>query len=128
MKKLHPAIHLIRAVTIHVEEIFETLTRGMKHTVPQKETDILRLQESYKASTYHDYTQGRKVEAVEEQPQDEEEGQKKRTKKKRNPDYMEGGTNKLHGRKVITKWRFQRDFPRSTTEDYEALEELFDDL
>jgi hypothetical protein len=49
LKKLHPAIHVIRALTLHVEEEFGTLSRGKNHTVPKKELDVRRLQESYKA-------------------------------------------------------------------------------
>ena len=30
LKKLHPAIHVIRALTLHIEEEFNTLSRGKK--------------------------------------------------------------------------------------------------
>jgi hypothetical protein len=58
LKKLHPAIHVIRAVTLHIEEEFGTHTRGKKHTVPKKELDIQKLQESYRSSGYHKYRRG----------------------------------------------------------------------
>jgi len=58
-KKLHPAIHIIHAVTSHAEKEFTTLTRGKKHTVPQRELDICTLQNSYHASCIFQFTPGR---------------------------------------------------------------------
>jgi hypothetical protein len=40
LKKLHPAIHVIRALTLHIKEEFSTLSRGKKHTKPKKELDV----------------------------------------------------------------------------------------
>ena len=42
IKKLHPAIHVIQALTIHMEEEFGTLARGKNHTIPKEELDITR--------------------------------------------------------------------------------------
>ena len=47
LKKLHPAIHIIRAVTEHVEREFGTKARGQSHNVPPKEKDVQLLQNSY---------------------------------------------------------------------------------
>jgi hypothetical protein len=46
LKKIHPAVQIIRAVSMHMEEEFKTWTRGKKHTSPQKAMDIQRLQKS----------------------------------------------------------------------------------
>ncbi|CAK5270382.1 unnamed protein product [Mycena citricolor] len=43
LKKLHPAIHIVRAVSHHMENEFKTRVRGWKHTVPKKEGDITAL-------------------------------------------------------------------------------------
>ncbi|KAF8215474.1 hypothetical protein K438DRAFT_1561950 [Mycena galopus ATCC 62051] len=43
LKKLHPAIHVIRSVSSHMETEFKTRVRGWKHTVPKKEQDIKNL-------------------------------------------------------------------------------------
>ncbi|KAK7035429.1 hypothetical protein VNI00_011960 [Paramarasmius palmivorus] len=59
MKKLHPAIPVIHSVTDHIEEQFETYTRGKHHTVPKKDEDIKRLQQSY--NTEHSHQDGRKL-------------------------------------------------------------------
>lgn len=50
IKTLHPVIHAIHGVTSHVEKEFNTLTRGKKHTVPQKKLDVQKLQDLYSAS------------------------------------------------------------------------------
>ncbi|KAJ7149090.1 hypothetical protein C8R46DRAFT_1198892 [Mycena filopes] len=51
LKKLHPAIHVIRAVNDHMEFEFKTKVRGRKHTIPRKELDLQELQKWYRAST-----------------------------------------------------------------------------
>ncbi|KAJ7700589.1 hypothetical protein B0H14DRAFT_3904294 [Mycena olivaceomarginata] len=59
LKKLHPAIHVIRAVNSHMEFEFNTRIRGRKHTVPKKEEDIRELQKWYRASMVHVFKPGR---------------------------------------------------------------------
>ncbi|KAK7035586.1 hypothetical protein R3P38DRAFT_2771214 [Favolaschia claudopus] len=61
LKKLHPAIHVIRAVNSHMESEFKTRIRGRKHTVPKKEQDVRELQQWYRASDVHRFKPGRKI-------------------------------------------------------------------
>ncbi|KAJ6449356.1 hypothetical protein C8R45DRAFT_1065481 [Mycena sanguinolenta] len=61
IRKLHPAIHVIRAVNGHIETQFKTRVRGSKHTIPKKELDIQELQKWYRASDVHVLEPGRVV-------------------------------------------------------------------
>ncbi|KAJ7878080.1 hypothetical protein B0H13DRAFT_2545808 [Mycena leptocephala] len=61
IKKLHPAIHVIRAVNAHMETEFKTRVRGSKHTIPKKELDVQELQKWYRASNVHVLKPGRAV-------------------------------------------------------------------
>ncbi|KAK6993269.1 hypothetical protein R3P38DRAFT_2800995 [Favolaschia claudopus] len=61
LKKLHPAIHVIRAVNSHMESEFKTRIRGRRYTVPKKEQDIRELQQWYRASDVHKFKPGRKI-------------------------------------------------------------------
>lgn len=99
MKKLHPAIHTIRAIAIHIESEFGTLSRGKKHGVPKKEIDVAKLQKVYNDSGYHKYTAGRVA--------------KKDTTSE---DYATEGALKAELGKVLEQWRHRRTFVRSTSE------------
>ncbi|KAJ7718343.1 hypothetical protein B0H16DRAFT_1740112 [Mycena metata] len=70
LKKLHPAIHVIRAVNDHMEYEFKTKVRGHKHTVPKKELDLQELQKWYRASDVHTFEPGRKIKYQRDQPTD----------------------------------------------------------
>ncbi|KAJ7830454.1 hypothetical protein B0H14DRAFT_2515846 [Mycena olivaceomarginata] len=61
LKKLHPAIHVVRSVSSHMESEFKTRVRGWKHTVPKKEEDVQGLQKWYRASDTHKFKPGRKI-------------------------------------------------------------------
>lgn len=61
LKKLHPAIRIVHATAQHVDHVFKADTRGKKHTVPRKDLDVVRLQESYQLSRVHIYEPGRKL-------------------------------------------------------------------
>ena len=101
LKKLHPAIHIIRAVTSHAEKEFATLTRGKKHTVPQRELDIRTLQNSYHASRIFRFTPGRG--------------------KPSNSDYavdvFSDGAHSLHTGKFLKNWVEGRTYTRATTQE-----------
>ena len=101
LKKLHPAIHVIRAVTLHIEEEFGTLTRGKKHTIP-KELDIRTLQKSYRSAGYHKYVAGRDI----------------NSKKDQAVDYATNGCVQLQKGKILQKWIDLRTFERATTEHW----------
>lgn len=102
LKKLHPAIHVIRALTEHIEEEFQTLTQGKKHTTPKKELDIQKLQQSYQTSGYHKNEKGREITNKMDCAQD----------------YATDGCIKLQRGKLLHKWRELQTFKRATTEDW----------
>jgi hypothetical protein len=105
LKKLHPAIHVIRALTLHIEEDFGTLSRGKNHTIPKKDLDVRRLQQSYKTSGYHRYHAGREI----------------NSKKDHAVDYATKGCLKLLRGKILRKWKDLRTFERTTAERWDDL-------
>jgi hypothetical protein len=106
LKKLHPAIPVIRALTLHIEEEFGTLTRGKRHTVPKKELDVQKLQESYRLSDYHKYHRGRDI----------------NSKKDQAADYTTKGCLKLQRGKFLRKWVELRTFERATRENWDMFD------
>ena len=106
LKKLHPAIPVIRALTLHIEEEFGTLTRGKRHTVPKKEHDIQKLQKSYRLSDYHNlYHRGREINSKQDQA----------------TDYTTKGSLKLQRGKLIQKWVGLQTFERATRENWDDM-------
>ncbi|KAF8064098.1 hypothetical protein FPV67DRAFT_1420267 [Lyophyllum atratum] len=100
LKKLHPAIHVIRAVTAHIETEFGTLTRGKKHTVPKREKDVSGLHKSYRTSGYHTKClTGRKI-----------------RKEDKAEDLILEGSLKVQRGTVLKKWVDGRTFKRSKVE------------
>ncbi|KAF8812627.1 hypothetical protein BYT27DRAFT_7220796 [Phlegmacium glaucopus] len=104
-KKLHPAIHAIRNVSKHIENEFGTDTRGTKHTVPKRELDVKRLQQSYHAAGYHNFSVGHGI---------DRHGDKA-------TDYTLIGGLKLGTGQVISWWKNLRSFERETTEEWEGI-------
>jgi hypothetical protein len=111
LKKLHPAIHVIRAVASHLEQEFLTLTRGKKHTTPKKELDIKTLQESYHKACIHNYKPGRKIAGKQDHAKD----------------ITTLGASALMSGATITRWVDSHSFPRSTTQEWELLSNSDDD-
>jgi hypothetical protein len=105
LKKLHPAIHVIWTLTLHMEQEFRTLTRGKKHSTPKKDADVEKLQKAYRASGYHRYQRGRTI----------------NSKKDRAADYATKGCLKLQRGKIIGKWHELRSYERATTEHWNSL-------
>ncbi|KAF6752011.1 hypothetical protein DFP72DRAFT_1070712 [Ephemerocybe angulata] len=101
LKKLHPAIHIIRRVTTYIENEFKTIVRGAKHTVPKAELDIKKLQSVYHETGFHSYAKGRKITVETDRAED----------------YVTEGVMKLNQGKVLEKWREGRSYERSTRED-----------
>lgn len=102
LKTLHPAIHVIRGVTSHVEKEFNTLTRGKKHTVPQKELDVQKLQDSYNASKLHTEIPGRK----------------RFSEKDYEKDYISAGALSFSDGKLLERWISERAMERSTGQEW----------
>jgi hypothetical protein len=105
VKKLHPAIRVIRALTLHIEHEFQTLTRGKKHTIPKKATDVKKLQKSYQASRFHNYTAGCTI----------------KTKADCAVDYTTKGLLTLSLGRSIAKWVHGRSFECTTMEDWDIF-------
>jgi hypothetical protein len=102
LKKLHPAIHVIRAVGSHVEKEFNTSTRGKKHTVPEKELDIQRLWNSYCASKLHKTIPGRK----------------RFSAKDYEKDFTSSGALSFSDGKLLERWISERNVERSTKQEW----------
>ena len=101
LKKLHPAIHIICAVTLHAEKEFTMLMWGKKHTVPQRELNIRTLQNSYHASCIFQFTPGKG--------------------KPSNSDYVADvfleGAHSLHTGKFLKNWADGQTYKRATTQE-----------
>jgi hypothetical protein len=106
LKKLHPAIHLIRAVANHIEQEFGTYTRGKRHTIPSKDRDIKVkvLQESYHRAEYNKLSSGQKI----------------GDKKDRAEDFMKNGFIKLHKGDLLAQWVDQWSFEHSTEQKWDS--------
>ncbi|KAJ7082067.1 hypothetical protein B0H15DRAFT_952744 [Mycena belliarum] len=107
LKKLHPAIHVIRAVNAHMETEFKTRVRGSKHTIPKKERDIQELQNWYRASDVHVLKAGRKIRGNAD---------------KKSPDVpkdlLAKGSIAVQTGTVLGNWVENRTLERSTTQDW----------
>ncbi|KAJ6494521.1 hypothetical protein C8R45DRAFT_1135396 [Mycena sanguinolenta] len=110
LKKLHPAIHVTRAVNAHMETEFKTRVRGSKHTVPKKELDIQELQKWYRASEVHALKPNRIV---------------KENAKKQSPDvpkdFLGKGSNGIQMGKTMNNWVDSRTIGRSYTQDWNMV-------
>jgi hypothetical protein len=102
LKKLHPAIRVIRALTLHLEKEFGTLSRGKKHTVPKKDEDVLKLRKTYRASGYKRYEEGRDINSKRDQV----------------GDYSTKGCLKFLRGKILKKWIDLRTYERGTCENW----------
>ncbi|KAJ7917324.1 hypothetical protein B0H13DRAFT_1608482 [Mycena leptocephala] len=111
LKKLHPAIHVIRAVNQYMEFEFKTRVRGQKHTVPKKELDLQELQKWYRASNVHAFKPGRHIKSKDKSSPD--------TPK----DTLSKGGAALQTGKTLDRWIETRTVDRSTMENWD----LFDD-
>ena len=111
LKKLHPAIHIINAVGVHVEQEFQTLSRGKKHAVPKKEHDIQVLQQSYRMARVHYHESGRKI----------------KSKRDRAKDLATTGAVMLEQSKALDRWIEGRSFVRSTEQEWNILSDSEDE-
>ncbi|KAK7015543.1 hypothetical protein VNI00_019077 [Paramarasmius palmivorus] len=100
LKMLHPAIPTIRSVADHIENQFETYTRGKRHTVPKKEADVRRLLEAYHGT--HTQERGRKI-----------------GKKDKGKDFLHHGVHELLYGKWLSDWHDGRYFVRATSEEWD---------
>ncbi|KAJ7868006.1 hypothetical protein B0H13DRAFT_2253848 [Mycena leptocephala] len=116
IKKLHPAIHVIRAVNAHMETEFKTRVRGSKHTIPKKELDVQELQKWYRASNVHVLKPGRAV---------------KKDAKQKSPDVPKDvlgkGSAGLQTGTTLEHWVDTRTIDRSSRQDWEILGSDSDD-
>ncbi|KAK7059555.1 hypothetical protein R3P38DRAFT_3167995 [Favolaschia claudopus] len=104
LKKLHPAIHVIRSVSSHMETEFKTRVRGWKHTIPKKEVDIQALQRWYRASSTHRLIAGRKIATKNDSDCP--------------ADVVTKGFTKLQTGQTLQSWIEGRTVERSTQQDW----------
>ena len=89
-----------------MEREFNTLTRGKKHGVPKKKTDIKLLEATYQEAKLHEYITGRQLQS---------------SKRDRVPDLITKGAVKVHSGRSVERWRKGCTFTRSYEEDYEIF-------
>ncbi|KAJ6448999.1 hypothetical protein C8R45DRAFT_849982 [Mycena sanguinolenta] len=106
LKKLHPAIHVIRTVSAHMETEFQTRVRGWKHTVPKKEADVQGLQKWYRASNTHQFKAGRKLQANSDLD--------------RPTDVVTAGFVGLQMSETLSNWVQQRTIERATHQNWDS--------
>ena len=102
MQKVSPAIPTLRKVQRHMEQQFQTVARGARHGVPDKEADVATLAAQYAKSELHTYKPGRKIKG----------GSDKAT------DVITAGANNLERLQTINDWFARRSHERSTTEEW----------
>lgn len=94
LKKMHPILPVIKAVSSHMEGMFKTWTRYKAHTTPHDVKGIRTLQQSYSAAQLYTNRPGRKLAA-----------------ESRVSDYIDEGLGKLST--VLEKWVDGRSYERS---------------
>ncbi|KAH7905726.1 hypothetical protein BJ138DRAFT_1138187 [Hygrophoropsis aurantiaca] len=99
LHKVSPAIPTLRALQRHMENEFQTITRGSHHGTPTKENDVAKLTEQYAASNIHEYEPGRYL----------------KTNNKAE-DYISNGVVDLERSGTIENWWSNRTYARATSE------------
>ncbi|KAI1782003.1 hypothetical protein LXA43DRAFT_907091, partial [Ganoderma leucocontextum] len=107
LKKLHPAIPVIQAVSKHVEDQFKTWTRYSRHTDPGDLKGIQRLVDAYTQAKLHTTLPGRTLDSA-DQASDV---------------YVHGFVTL--GR-PLNNWRIARTIVRGTEEDFSVLDDNAD--
>ncbi|KAJ7574764.1 hypothetical protein C8J56DRAFT_1007882 [Mycena floridula] len=103
LRKLHPAIPVIKRLAVYMEQQFGTLTRGKRHTIPKKEGDVRKLRSTFVNSSYHTYTPGRKLD-----------------RESKAPDNILKGSS-------LAKWAGGRALYRSEGQDFELFSDSSDE-
>ncbi|KDQ49210.1 hypothetical protein JAAARDRAFT_716162 [Jaapia argillacea MUCL 33604] len=105
LTKIHPSVRIMRLVTAKVDGELGLLSRGKKHSVPQKQKDVKRLEDTYEASPgIHVYTPGRKIQL----------------KCDCMPDVITEGCLVMQKGQRMKRWQDGCTFERSTGEDWES--------
>jgi hypothetical protein len=105
LKKLHPAIHVIRAVNAHMESEFKTRVRGVFHTTPKWELDVIEMQKWYRASDATAYEASRKIAS--------------KSKLDHPKDIDSRGAILIQTGTVLERWVENRTIERATTQDWD---------
>ncbi|KAJ7260768.1 hypothetical protein C8J57DRAFT_1072247 [Mycena rebaudengoi] len=108
LKKLHPAIHVIRSVSAHMESEFKTRVRGWIHTKPKKEHDLGDIQKWYGASNLPATVRGRKIQSTSDAD--------------RPKDINTKGFIDMQTGKVLENWAEGRTIERSTVQDWNSVD------
>ncbi|KAK7014537.1 hypothetical protein R3P38DRAFT_2544699, partial [Favolaschia claudopus] len=109
LKKLHPAIHVIRSVTSHMETEFKTRVRGWRHTILKREIDIQGLQKWYRASRTHKFVANRKMAA--------------KSDGDRPTEFVTKGFTALQTGKTLENWIEGRTVEQATHQDWDSQTE-----
>ncbi|KAJ7278639.1 hypothetical protein C8J57DRAFT_1502482 [Mycena rebaudengoi] len=107
LKKLHPAIHIIKLVATYMESEFNTAIRGKKHKPPKREPDVQEMQKWQRDSKANKTVHWRKV------------GDKKDKVK----NYIGNGQANLQLKNRMERWADNRRHPRATTENWAEYSE-----
>ncbi|TFY59955.1 hypothetical protein EVJ58_g5445 [Rhodofomes roseus] len=111
LKKLHPTIPVIKAISEHIEQQFGTWTRYKRHTSSHDQAGILLLQQAYLAGEVFSSRPGRQISLQAD----------------RASDFVNQGIPKLPT--TIGRWVLARTFPRSSSQiwtHYEQAAEAMD--
>ncbi|KAJ3546980.1 hypothetical protein NMY22_g1840 [Coprinellus aureogranulatus] len=103
LRKLHPAIPVIRNIIDFTENEFGTLARGKKHTVPSREKDIETLQKTYATAQLHEIRPGRHNWS---------------DKRDNARDFIDAGAHKVSMTQLLSRWNAGRAFERSLAEEW----------
>ncbi|KAH7924175.1 hypothetical protein BV22DRAFT_1166000 [Leucogyrophana mollusca] len=102
LHKVSPAIPTLRALQRHMDSEFETITRGARHGVPQKELDVTKLTDQYVKSGLHVYDAGRQIKSA----------------KNKAEDFLTKGVVDLERLGTIDTWWKSRSYARFTSQDW----------
>ncbi|KAJ7272390.1 hypothetical protein C8J57DRAFT_1599607 [Mycena rebaudengoi] len=111
LKKLHPAIHVIKSVATYMESEFNTASRGKKHKVPKKELDLTGMQKWLGDSKATKTIRARKMGSKVDQPKN----------------YPGMGQLNLQLKTRMQRWVENRNFPRATSENWAEYSDSSDE-
>lgn len=103
--KVSPAIPALRNVQRHMENQFQTIARGARHGIPEKEQDVATLAAQYSKSELHVHKPGRQLKGGSDN---------------KASDYITIGADNLERLGTIENWFSRRSLERSTEEIWEG--------
>lgn len=98
---MSPAIPTLRELQHHIEQEIGSVSRGARHSVPEKDLDVARLADQYTKSKLHTYKEGRQIKGRE---------------KNQAIDYIMKGSLDLEAHGTINSWWQNHSYKCLTTE------------